>query len=114
MTKMTMSKTQKKMTVKEFVNSGYLHELNRLYLHPLGLALAMNVPDDDEPDTDQIVTHVLDARDDPEGYLFTDGDIDLQKVQWVQGTLRARRTARKKLTGFVVQPAGSAPKGRKE
>ena len=33
----------KYMNIKEFRDTGYLHELNRLFLHPLGLAMEISI-----------------------------------------------------------------------
>lgn len=35
----------KKIDIKEFRESGYLQELNRTFLHPLGLALEVEIDD---------------------------------------------------------------------
>lgn len=35
--------TQKRLPVREFVDGGYLQEVNRKFLHPLGLALEVTV-----------------------------------------------------------------------
>ena len=72
--------TTKKMTIREFVDGGYLQELNRLMLHPLGLALAFGVPDatDEDPGRVKTTAFVIDARDDPEGMIFSEGMVDLQ------------------------------------
>jgi hypothetical protein len=60
---------QKRMTPKEFRELGYLQELNRQFLHPLGLALEMVI------DTDtgaEAFGQVWDYRDDPEGIVFAE------------------------------------------
>jgi hypothetical protein len=36
----------KKIDIKEFREKGYLQELNRQFLHPLGLALEITINDD--------------------------------------------------------------------
>jgi len=51
-------------------SEGYLQEANRLFFHPLGLALAVRLPDGNDEGT----VSVLDGRDDPEGIIF-DSDI---------------------------------------
>lgn len=50
--------------------NGLLGEINRLVLHPRGLALAVLV----DPTTDRAVDFagLLDCRDDPEGIKFSD------------------------------------------
>lgn len=56
----------KKMDIKEFRDKGFLQEANRLFFHPLGLALEVkNVNTDKE-----CLGGIWDYRDDPEGMLF--------------------------------------------
>lgn len=43
-----MSFTPARMNVKDFRDQGYLQEVNRLFLHPLGLALEVIVSDQGE------------------------------------------------------------------
>lgn len=42
-----MSDDIKRMPIKEFRGAGYLHEVNRLVLHPLGLAMEVQVVKED-------------------------------------------------------------------
>jgi hypothetical protein len=57
----------KYMSVEEFREKGYLQEVNRCFLHPLGLALAVR-QHEDGPET---LEGIWDCRDDPEGLFFT-------------------------------------------
>ena len=59
----------KKMPVMEFVELGVLQELNRKFLHPLGLALAVQV---DKENGTATLDGIWDAREDPEGWIFVD------------------------------------------
>ena len=59
-------KPPKKMTPKEFHQLGYLQELNRQFLHPLGMALEVII----EENGDIAFGKVWDYRDDPEGMTF--------------------------------------------
>ena len=59
---------QKQMSLKEFRDKGYLQEVNRKFLHPLGLAISLSVNEED-PDDIQF-SHIWDCREDPEGILF--------------------------------------------
>lgn len=61
----------KSMSVKEFLDGGYLQEVNRRFLHPLGLALEVIIDDNDN----YSFGRVWDYRDDPEGMLFSDSAI---------------------------------------
>lgn len=77
----------KTITPKEFRDLGYLQELNRIFLHPLGMALSIKIctheakndkpahlPEEcDIPDGE--LNCIWDSRDDPEGYFFDPKDI---------------------------------------
>lgn len=56
----------KKMDIKKFRELGYLQELNRKFLHPLGLALSVKKDDDGNEELDSII----DYRNDKEGVYF--------------------------------------------
>jgi hypothetical protein len=58
----------KVLSLKDFVELGYLQELNRQFLHPRGLALAVI------QDKDGTIKfgEIWDARDDIEGWQFDD------------------------------------------
>lgn len=64
----------KKMSIEEFRESGLLQEVNRRFFHPIGLALAVDAPDD--TDSDEVKAEgeklacIYDSRDDPEGFVF--------------------------------------------
>ena len=110
-----MTERIKYMDVKEFVDLGYLQELNRRFLHPLGLALAVTTHDDG---TEELAC-VYDARDDPEGYCFSyqpdtnygpqSPDEAFQQQQdraaWVDEEWERRRSTREAALGYMVQPA---------
>lgn len=70
----------KKMNIKEFREKGFLQEANRLFFHPLGLALEVIIKDDGT----QKLGGVWDYRDDAEGMLFGDGVIDVEKIKHVK------------------------------
>jgi len=55
----------KKMNIAEFREKGYLQELNRRFLHPLGLALEITMDGDNER-----ISGVWDHRNDKEGIFF--------------------------------------------
>lgn len=90
----------KRIPIEEFLEFGYLHELNRQFLHPLGLALEVVVEDDG--------THrlggVWDVRDDPEGLCFSDETLDPEKARRVAEEQHSRREARETALGYFVQP----------
>ena len=55
----------KKIDIKEFREKGYLQELNRTFLHPLGLALNVKLVDGNEE-----LDSTIDVRDDEEGIYY--------------------------------------------
>ena len=84
----------KYLSVKEFVDLGFLQEVNRLVLHPAGLALEV------EPsDGDATTMRVWDYRDDPEGIAFGPGVIDRLKILSVVTEQQRHNDARAALFG---------------
>jgi len=88
---------------KEVLEWGLLFEINRKVLHPLGLALAVEI--DDEGNY-SFSSEVWDCRDDPEGVVFSDesfysGVDKLEKMfrDWGEDKLEERL----KELGYVVQ-----------
>lgn len=69
----------KHIDMAEFRKLGYLQELNRTFLHPLGLAMAVNVA----PDGTEQFAGIVDCRDDDEGVFFAKGAIDPAKSAYV-------------------------------
>lgn len=97
----------KELNAKEFRDLGYLQEVNRRVLHPLGLAMFV------ETDGDGNVVRiggVSDHRDDPEGvyYGFEDGTVGHRKMveqaQRVAAEWDERAPRRETLLGFMTQP----------
>jgi hypothetical protein len=90
----------KKMPLDEFQKIGLLQEINRQFLHPMGLALMFDTRDDN------VVTSVeiWDARDDPEGILFAPDVINEEKVFKVVEMFEAKRKMREARLGYHVQP----------
>jgi len=88
------------MDLAEFRDQGYLQEINRRFLHPLGLALAVEV-EDGKP---VALAGVQDARHDPEGLIFAEGMIDGEKARFVGRTLVNRTAERAEVLGYAVQP----------
>lgn len=90
----------KKMSAKEFRELGYLQELNRCFLHPLGLALEVT----QEGGEITGFGEVWDYRHDPEGMVFADGVIDPEKADRIQKEFRHRANARVQRLGYQIQP----------
>lgn len=91
----------KRIDIREFREFGYLQELNRGFLHPLGLALEV-VVDDDGTET---LGGIWDYRDDPEGMAYAEGVMDPLKTERVQAANRARFAERVDALGYWQQPA---------
>ena len=69
------------MDLNEFIDFGLLHEVNRKFFHPLGLALEMLTDEDVK-----IIGFgdVWDYRDDPEGMFFGEDMINQEKIDNVE------------------------------
>jgi hypothetical protein len=77
-------------------DDGYLQEVNRLFFHPLGLALALlydDAFDTAAPMTDQARLRVVDYRDYPKGVVFVYGDLT-QKAKRIETISQSRRDCR--------------------
>lgn len=89
------------MTVKEFVDGGYLFKVNRDVLHPLGLALTI-VEEDDGSCT---FGEIMDCRDDLDGIIFDEIDADLKhKHDLINAETTKRILPRSNALGYWVQP----------
>lgn len=100
MTKQT--KQIKRMDPKEFKDFGYLQEVNRQFLHPLGLALEVII---EEGATGKVTLGgIWDFRSEPEGIVFVAGQLDPLKAERVEAARQEKSQARQKLQGSVVQP----------
>jgi len=86
------------LDAKELKESGLLQEINRRFLHPIGLALAVSV-DDETGEYD--IAGLWDYRDDPEGIVFDGFDHEL--AEQVGDFIDDKHRTRKELLGYVVQ-----------
>lgn len=71
----------KYMDFNEFMEFGFLQEVNRKFFHPMGLAVEMNI--DKETGKATGLGRIWDFREDPEGIFFMEGMIDKDKVKRV-------------------------------
>lgn len=94
-----MSSDIKKMDIKEFREFGLLQEINRTFLHPLGLAIEIKINDDGSEE----LGGVWDYRDDPEGIVFGENMIDPDKIKRVQNLMDEKHKTRKNTLGFLIQ-----------
>lgn len=102
----------KKMDIKEFREKGFLQEANRLFFHPLGLALEVQIdyPNRitekeksqysdpiDHPNAIWKLGRIWDYRDDPEGMLFSDGTIKKERILQVEELRQSKKEVRASL-----------------
>lgn len=90
----------KKMTPADFRDLGYLQEVNRRFLHPLGLALEVVMDDEGN----ERFGEVWDYRFDPEGILFAPGAIDEEKAARIHHEGEAKYRVRHERYGWYTQP----------
>lgn len=97
----------KRIDIREFQKRGYLQEVNRRFLHPLGMALEVAVMTDGAV----VLSGIWDYRDDPEGIYFapdagTDSRASAVAEEWA-----AKEKTRRAALGFMIQPAGPDTEG---
>jgi len=93
----------RRLLVKEFRAQGYLQELNRKFLHPLGLALEVII----DPSTEEeYFGGVLDYRQDDYGIVFG-MKTDKEKAERIEKERVTKLGVRKGKFGWGVQPVGS-------
>jgi len=95
-----MVKKIKRMNIQEFRNLGFLQEVNRLFFHPLGLALEVVVKCKETPSVadsnEMLIGAIWDYRDDPEGVLFGEKIIDKNKIEQVEKLRKSKIKTRTK------------------
>jgi len=97
----------KKIDIKEFREKGYLQELNRKFLHPLGLALEVLINDDGKEE----LGGIWDYREDDEGiyYDISNSDMErknrfIEKKSFIDNEIEKRYKIRKDKLGFDIEP----------
>lgn len=97
----------KTIDYKEFVDKGYLQEVNRRFFNPLGLALATTK---DAEGTIELYG-ILDYRDDNEGIYFDNANSDdetkmvmLEKKNFIDNEFNERSKIRQNNLGFIIEP----------
>lgn len=99
------------------LDSGLLFEINRRVLHPLGLALALELPDDPkealDPEAQVARIRILDNRDDPEGIVFEDdtfaeGQAKLERFV-EENKVTAKLMSRRAQLGYLIQSIPPEP-----
>lgn len=99
----------KLMPLGQFVNLGALQEINRQFLHPLGLALLVeNVAGFNR------IAGIWDATEDPEGIIFAEGHISAARARTFRQWQRQQHAKRVATLGYLIEPADDeepAPRG---
>ena len=95
----------KKLSFQDFLDQGYLQEVNRQFFHPLGLALEVIINNG----IVESLGGIWDYRDDPEGMAF--GNLTKQssidKALSVDEQKQKVAKGRFKQFGFIIQPINS-------
>jgi hypothetical protein len=97
----------KKIDIKEFREKGYLQELNRRFLHPLGLALSIIINDDGT----EVLSDIWDYREDEEGIYYDIKNASEERKnkfeknkEFIDKEFEDRFNKRKKILGFDIEP----------
>lgn len=98
---------RKYMDIKEFRAKGYLQEANRLFFHPLGLALEIML----EADGSEHLSGIWDYREDPEGIIYDLKNSDSDRLKMFQARadniekeMDKFSFQRTKNLGFAIEP----------
>lgn len=95
-----MSDDIKYADIGELRELGVLHEINRLLLHPLGLALEVKVA----ADGTETLGGVWDYRDDAEGIYYGADLLNSDKASRIAYAIEATGPGRIARLGYVIQP----------
>ena len=91
----------KYMDLNEFRDQGYLQEVNRIFFHPLGLALDVCINDEGKVEK---VGGIWDAREDPEGFHFDGKMLSADKEEIVERQRKKLSKSRLDKLGYEIQP----------
>jgi hypothetical protein len=94
------------MNIEEFLEGGFLQEVNRRFFHPLGLAMSVKTHGDGT-----VTLHkIWDGRDDPEGFTFEGwNESDTARALVIDEEMERRLQIRREKLGFGVQPLTRSP-----
>lgn len=87
------------MDIAEFRREGYLHEVNRRFFHPLGLALEVLINEDGS----QEISGIWDFREDPEGVIYDETALNPELIERVRQIEEERKPQRLERLGYWVQ-----------
>ena len=86
--------------IKEFREKGFLQEVNRLFLHRLGLALSIQI----NKDGTESLGGIWDYREDPEGIHYGEGMLSPEKAANIRTIRDEKARNREEILGFDIQP----------
>jgi hypothetical protein len=96
----------KRIDIKEFRSKGYLQEVNRRFLHPLGLALEVLV----DEEGNETLGGIWDYRDDEMGiiYNYEESNSDRKErmnsnKKFIDSEWKKRTKKRKSLLGYDIE-----------
>jgi len=102
-----MEEKIKYISVEEFRKQGFLQEVNRCFLHPLGLALEVTIDDNGK----ETISGIWDSRDDPEGIIYDLKNSDEHRIKKFVNNLEnvnsyreLHRKAREEMFGNIIEP----------
>lgn len=102
----------KKISIKEFRKSGYLQELNRRFLHPLGLALEVFIDDDGN----ESLSGIWDYREDKEGIIYDINNSDEERKEkfkknkeFIDYQFKKKLEERKNKIGYEIESIPNSP-----
>jgi len=87
-----------KLNINEFVEFGYLQEVNRLFFHPLGLALFVIIDDNGNSE----LGGIYDCREELGGIRFV--NVDPEKTVRVMEEFQKMSEQRQVALGYTIQP----------
>jgi len=97
----------KYIDIKEFREKGYLQEVNRRFLHPLGLALEIKIDEDGS----EKLGGVWNFREDDEGIYYDLKNSDENRINnfkkkrnFIDSEFNTIGNSRMEKLGFVVEP----------
>lgn len=93
---------RKWLSLREFRDAGYLQEVNRQFFHPLGLALVLELGENEAEDR---IVGLWDYRDDPEGVIFAESNPpDQRMAKRIANEFTEKGSVRFNRFGWMIQP----------
>ena len=97
---------KKKLEINELVNNGYLQELNRRFLNPLGISLELN-------SSDKISDCFIDYRDNEYGTFLNLNEDDeknsKERKEFIDNEFYNRKYSRKNKIGSIIETIKNSP-----